>query len=65
MGISASKKICRNNIVRNRAKRILRVVFQKDKTVFGKGVDIVFIVKRLPKTVDLKTFEREIAAQLG
>jgi len=64
-GISASKKTCRNNIIRNRVKRILRQVFQNNKTIFGSGVDIVFVVKKLPKTVNLKTFEREILAKLG
>jgi len=60
MGISASKKTCANNVMRNRVKRIIRQVFQQDKTVYGCGVDIVFVLKKLPKTVDFKTFAHEI-----
>ena len=63
MGISASKKTCSNNVIRNRVKRILRQVFQQDKTAFGCGVDIVFVVKKLPKAVELKVFDQEVKAQ--
>ncbi|MFH1063067.1 MAG: ribonuclease P protein component [Candidatus Omnitrophota bacterium] len=65
LGISVSKKTCTNNVIRNRVKRIIRQVYQQDKTVFGAGVDIVFVLKKLPQTVDLNTFDQEIKKQVG
>jgi ribonuclease P protein component len=64
LGISASKKVCINNVTRNRVKRLIRQSYQLNKALFGRGNDIVIVAKQLPKTIDLEVFNKAITAAL-
>jgi ribonuclease P protein component len=52
LGIVASRKIG-NAVVRNRAKRLVREAFRREKVVFGRGLDVVVIVRRPLKGLKL------------
>ncbi|MBU4304741.1 MAG: ribonuclease P protein component [Candidatus Omnitrophica bacterium] len=60
IGISVSKKTCTNNVNRNRVKRIIRQVFQRNKDIFGEGKDIVFVLKEMPETASYDFFKEAI-----
>ncbi len=58
IGISVSNKFCANIVQRNKIKRIIRRVFQCNKKCFGKGVDVVLVLKRRPESVSYEDFEK-------
>ncbi len=65
LGISASKKVCSNNVNRNRVKRILKQIYQLNKSMFGRGVDIILVVKKLPKELNFGVFDSAIQSIAG
>ena len=60
LGISASKKICSNNVRRNKIKRLIKEIFRLNKAVFGRGQDIVIVLKKAPQVIEHSIFEKEL-----
>ncbi len=56
LGISVGNKFCANIVQRNKIKKIIRQIFQRNKQCFGKGVDIVLVLKKNPETVNYTNF---------
>jgi len=42
-GVSASKRLLPKAVHRNRAKRIVRELFRRNRPIFGEGYDFVFV----------------------
>ena len=59
LGITVSKKVG-GAVVRNRVKRLLREGFRRRKTLFPKGLDIVFIAKQTAGKSQLADVMREM-----
>jgi len=60
LGLSISNRACKNIVERNKIKRILRQVFRLNKSAFGKGIDVVCVLKNKPKTLEYKVFKNLI-----
>jgi ribonuclease P protein component len=58
IGITATRKIG-NSVERNRARRLVREAFRKNKSLVPKGVDIVINVKRLLVEAHYRDLEPE------
>ena len=58
VGITATRKIG-NSVERNRARRLVREAFRKNKWLVPHGVDIVINVKRSLVEADYSNFESE------
>lgn len=56
IGITATRKIG-NSVERNRARRLVREVFRKNKWLVPRGVDIVINVKRPLVEANYRDFE--------
>jgi ribonuclease P protein component len=63
LGITATRKIG-NSVERNRARRLLREVFRKNRWLVPKGVDIVINVKRPLVEARLSDIETDFIAFL-
>jgi ribonuclease P protein component len=59
LGITVSKKVG-GAVVRNRVKRLVREAFRRRKTLFPKGLDVVFIAKHVAGGVELAEVAREL-----
>ncbi len=46
VGVSVSKKVIKKAVYRNRAKRIMRELFRRNKDLFPMGHDFIFVAKR-------------------
>lgn len=57
LGISAGKRFCKNNIQRNKVKRLIRQYFQQNKAIFGQETDVVFVLKKLPEVLRYEKFK--------
>ena len=57
IGLSVANKYCTNIVERNRIKKIFRQIFQRNKDVFGQGVDIVMVLKSKPEKVNFQSFK--------
>lgn len=60
IGISVSKKICANLVIRNRVKRLVREIYRLNKNMFGSALDIVFVPKILPEKINYKNMEQGV-----
>lgn len=58
IGLTVSRKIG-NAVVRNRAKRLLREVFRKNRLALAQPLDLVVNAKKSIRDVDLRTLEDE------
>jgi ribonuclease P protein component len=63
IGITVTRKIG-NSVERNRARRLLREAFRKNKWLAPKGVDIVINVKRSLVEAGYREVEAELVALL-
>jgi ribonuclease P protein component len=63
IGITATRKIG-NSVERNRARRLLREAFRKNKWLGPQGVDIVINVKRALLEAGYREVEGELVALL-
>jgi ribonuclease P protein component len=45
LGVTVSRKVG-GSVVRNRVKRLVREAFRRHKTLFPRGVDLVFVAKK-------------------
>jgi len=59
LGVTVSKKVG-IAVVRNRVKRLVREAFRHRKTLFPKGLQIVFVAKAAAATIGLSEVEREM-----
>jgi ribonuclease P protein component len=59
IGVTVSRKVG-GAVVRNRVKRLLREAFRRRKTLFPKGLDIVFIAKQTAQKSELADVVREL-----
>ena len=59
LGITVSRKVG-VAVVRNRVKRLVREAFRLRKTLFPKGLDIVFIARPTAKASELSEVVREM-----
>jgi ribonuclease P protein component len=59
LGITVTKKVG-GAVVRNRIKRLVREVFRRQKTLFPKGLDLVFVAKQTAARTELAEVAREL-----
>jgi ribonuclease P protein component len=59
LGITVSKKVG-GAVVRNRVKRLVREAFRRLKTLFPKGLDVVFVAKQTAANRELTEVAREL-----
>ena len=59
LGITVSKKVG-VAVVRNRVKRLVREAFRRLKTLFPKGLDLVFVAKQTAAGSELAEVAREL-----
>ena len=60
LGISVGNKFCTNIVQRNKIKKIIRQIFQRNKKCFGEGVDVVLVIKKNQTTVNFTSFKELI-----
>jgi len=59
LGITVSKKVG-GAVQRNRVKRLVREAFRRKKTLFPRGLDVVFVAKRTAVGAEFDQVVREI-----
>ncbi|MGB5812914.1 MAG: ribonuclease P protein component [Polyangiales bacterium] len=59
LGITVTKKVG-NAVKRNRIKRVVREVFRRNRSMFPRGFDVVFIAKAGAHTIEYDTVLREL-----
>jgi ribonuclease P protein component len=64
LGITVSRKIG-GSVQRNRVKRLVREAFRRTKTLFPRGVDVVFVAKKSAPGVTFDQVSGEIEKLCG
>jgi len=64
LGVTVSRKIG-GSVTRNRVKRLVREAFRRTKTLFPRGVDVVFVAKKQAPAVTFEQVSGEIEKLCG